>query len=162
MSRSKQHSFVKRILLALGSLWVLAPSAALAEPPELDAISLVGELAPVDSDVLAKARGGASLRGGFGIEVTAVLRLMAEGQDVLSMTGAYGLTGGVSTPQTVVHSQGSPLAATVLENPIIVNSLDGVSLEQYREITVHLTDFSFSKNRALLPVSNVTLGGSGH
>ena len=39
----------------------------------------------------------------------------------------------------LLQSQNLPVGdAPILDNPMIVNALDNVSLEQYREITIHL------------------------
>ena len=86
------------------------------------------------------SRGGAALPGGLDIEVTALMRVLADGEDVLTVSGGLTAVGhGLAAQDMVVQSQNLPVGdQALLDNPMIVNTLDNVSLEQYREITIHL------------------------
>jgi len=117
---------------------VLVTGAAFAESPGGDELAFVGELAPVAGEVLEEARGGAALPEGFGIEVTAMLRVLADGQELASMTGQLGGTTGLGVHEGLLNSQGAPFSGSLLDNPVIVNSLDGITIHDYREITVYI------------------------
>lgn len=119
----------------------LISGVALAgDGPAMDELGLFSEVEPVAEETLADARGGAALPGGLDIEVTALMRVLADGEDVLSISGGLAAAGhGLAAQDMVLQSQNLPVGdAPILDNPMIVNALDNVSLEQYREITIHL------------------------
>ena len=131
---------IRRGLLAV-VLGALLPGVALAgDEPAMDELGLFSEVEPVAEEALADARGGAALPGGLDIEVTALMRVLADGEDVLSISGGLTAAGhGLVAQDMVLQSQNLPAGdRPILDNPMIVNALDNVSLEQYREITIHL------------------------
>ena len=104
--------------------------------------------------MLAEARGGASLPGGLGVEVSALMRVLADGEDILAISGGVSAAAhGVAAQEMVLQSQHLPAAGQALNNPLIMNSLDNISLEQYREITIHLQNVpGVGTARPIVPV----------
>ncbi len=148
-----------------GLLCLLVAGGAFAgdrEAPPGDPIALLADVEPVELEVLAEARGGASLPGDFGIEVTAVLRLLAEGQDLVTMTGSFVSGQAPVAPMTELGAHANLLSSGVLDTPVLVNSLDGVSLEQYREVTIHLTNLPTRGVRVPSQHGVIGLGATGH
>lgn len=128
----------QRLWPGLGVLLALSTAAASAESPSGDELSFVRGLVPVAREELEEARGGAVLPRGFGIEVTAMLRILAEGQEVVSMAGHFGGATGLGAQVGILNSQNIPFSGSLLDNPIIVNSLNGITIQDYREITVYI------------------------
>ena len=145
--------------LCLGLVLGLVPGVATAESPVGDELAFVGELTPVAGEDLEEARGGAALPDGFGIEVTAMLRVLAEGQELASMTGHFGGPGGLGVHAGLLNSQGAPFSGSLLDNPIIVNSLDGITIHDYREITVYIDHLPVPATRAGSAIPEVVLPG---
>lgn len=106
-----------------------------------DELGLVSAMEPVGEAILAEARGGAALPDGLGIEVTALMRVLADGEDLLTVSSAWEAGAhGLAAQQIVLQGQNVPVGESVFNNPLIVNAMDGVSLEQYREVTIHLSN----------------------
>lgn len=148
-------SFCIRRATAVAACSLLLCGVALAgDGPIGDELALVGEVEPVGDATLAAARGGASLPGGIDIEVTALMRVLADGEDILTISGGVSAAAhGVAAQEMVLQSQNLPAAGQVLNNPLIINSLDNISLEQYRDITIHLQNVpGIGTARPIVPV----------
>ena len=113
-------------------LLLLWASPGAAEAPSDFEDPLAG-LAALADESLAEARGGMVLPNGMTIEVLGTMRVLVDG-DELAASGAMNL----ATPQIVSnHAHGT-----------IVNSLNNVSLEQYREINFFISNMPLSTRPA--------------
>lgn len=146
--------FIRRAAV-LATCGLLLSGVALAGDPILgDELALVQEVEAVADTTLAEARGGASLPGGLGVEVSALMRVLADGEDILAISGGVSAAAhGVAAQEMVLQSQHLPATGQALNNPLIMNSLDNISLEQYREITIHLQNVpGVGTARPIVPV----------
>jgi hypothetical protein len=129
MLRILSHLFGTALLIA-GMLLLLSASRAVAETP-LDFEDPLAGLAPMEDASLAESRGGAVLPNGMTIEVLGTMRLLVDGDELASgaASGAGDLTRDLATQISNTSRPG-----------MIVNSLDNVSLEQYREINFFISN----------------------
>ena len=89
------------------------------------------EMQAIDEDELADSRGKATLPNGMIVEVSGLMRLSVDGQHVSTTTfGDHGPAGGL-IPADVPFGD-APAS--------VINSLNGISLDQYREINFHISN----------------------
>jgi len=117
---------------------LLFPGASLADAPG-DMEDPFFAMEAVEEEELASARGGAVLPNGMTIEVTGLMRVMVDGQHITTSTfGNF---------QQGVADAGS--FQPMLDGPAsVINSLNGISLDQYREINFHISNLPTSMERA--------------
>jgi len=128
--RSLIHKALAVASLATCLLLGASPGAAGAPGDFEDPLA---GLAAISDEHLEEARGGMVLPNGMTIEVLGTMRVLVDG-DELATSGAFDL----STPQVVSeHAHGT-----------IVNSLNNVSLEQYREINFFISNLPTSTRPA--------------
>jgi len=115
-------------LIGLGVLLFAAPvladlSAGLDDP--------FAAMEAVEEGELAEARGGAVLPNGMTLEVTALMRVMVDGQHLATSTyGSHPMAGSdIAMPIPIGDGPAS-----------VINSLNGISLDQYREINFHISN----------------------
>lgn len=126
------------VFLAASMGALLFPGASLADAPGgMDDPFFAMEA--VEEEELASARGGAVLPNGMTIEVTGLMRVMVDGQHITTSTfGNF---------QQGVADAGS--LQPMLDGPAsVINSLNGISLDQYREINFHISNLPTSMERA--------------
>ena len=100
-----------------------------AADPATDSEDPFAGLAPLEDEGLDEARGGAMvLPNGMTVDVTGTMRFLVDGQ-ALAASAAGG-----------VGALGRDMAAQMLDTGPIANSLDGVSLEHYREINFFISN----------------------
>ena len=137
------------VVLAVGMGALLFPGNSFADTPGgLDDLFMAMDA--VGEEELAQARGGAVLPNGMTVEVTGLMRVMVDGQHLATSTfGDY--------PRGAGDSIGPiPLTQTPAS---VVNSLNGISLDQYREINFHISNLPTNLNRgAFVPRTDVTHG----
>ena len=130
----KISSRLRSLALAVGLGTLLFSGDSLAEMPA-DVDDPFAEMRAVEEDELAAARGGALLPNGMTVEVTGLMRVMVDGQHLSTTTfGNQGQAGGL-VPTGIPFADG-PAS--------IINSLDGVSLDQYREINFYISNLPTS------------------
>ena len=134
-------------VLAAGMGALVFSGTALADGPgALDDPFLAMEA--VGEEELAGARGGAVLPNGMTIEVTGLMRVMVDGQHVSTSTYG-GLQPGMGDLGNVLPSMDGPAS--------VINSLNGISLDQYREINFHISNLPASLERApFVPRADIT------
>ena len=115
-------------LIGLGVLLFAAPvladlSAGLDDP--------FAAMEAVEEGELAEARGGAVLPNGMTLEVTALMRVMVDGQHLATSTYGNHPMGGGDLAMPIPLGDG-PAS--------VINSLNGISLDQYREINFHISN----------------------
>ncbi len=137
------------VLLAVGMGALLFPGDSFADTPgSLDDLFMAMDA--VGEEELAQARGGAVLPNGMTVEVTGLMRVMVDGQHLTTSTfGDYSHgAGGSIGPMPLADAPAS-----------IINSLNGISLDQYREINFHISNLPTNFNRgAFVPRTDVTHG----
>ena len=121
-----------RTFALLSGLAILLCALPAAADPTTDSEDPFAGLAPLEDEGLDEARGGAVvLPNGMTVDVTGTMRFLVDGQ-ALAASAAGG-----------VGSLGLDMAAQMLDTGRqgpIVNSLDGVSLEHYREINFFISN----------------------
>jgi hypothetical protein len=126
------------VFLAASMGALLFPGSSLADAPgDMDDPFFAMEA--VEEEELASARGGAVLPNGMTIEVTGLMRVMVDGQHLTTSTfGDF---------QPGVADIGS--LQPMLDGPAsVINSLNGISLDQYREINFYISNLPTSLERA--------------
>jgi len=90
---------------------------------------------PIDDTELDASRGRAVLPDGLTVEVTALMRVMVDGQEILqsALSDASGGTSG----------QAASLPLTDAPQ-ILQNSLNGISIDRYREINFRISNLPIS------------------
>ncbi len=118
-------------VLGLVFLFLVSPGTSRAGDDFDDPFA---DLQALGDEELAEARGGAvSLPNGMTIEVTGSMKLLADGQEI-----AAGMMPGMDIGELALDhaTQNLDLAG----QDAIVNSLDGISLDQYREINFFISN----------------------
>ena len=128
---------------------LLFPGSSLADAPG-DTDDPFFAMEAVEEEELASARGGAVLPNGMTIEVTGLMRVMVDGQHLTTSTFGDLQPGGA----------GIGGMQPMLDGPTsVINSLNGISLDQYREINFHISNLPTSLDRApFVPRPDVSQG----
>jgi hypothetical protein len=138
----------KRILfgsvITLGMIFI--PVLASADDLEPASDDPFVSFSPVEESELENSRGRAVLPDGLTIEVTGLMRILVDGQE-LSRAALFN-----SSP---VSASQLPLTDTPL---IIQNSLNGISLEQYRELNFRISNIPISLERRFIPPPTIGTG----
>jgi hypothetical protein len=126
------------VFLAASMGALLFPGSSLADAPgDMDDPFFAMEA--VEEEELASARGGAVLPNGMTIEVTGLMRVMVDGQHLTTSTF------GDFQPGVADIGGMQPM----LDGPAsVINSLNGISLDQYREINFYISNLPTSLERA--------------
>jgi len=120
------------LVVGLGAL--LFSGEALAETPAGFDDPFAGMQA-LEEDELAAARGGAVLPNGMIVEVSGLMRVVVDGQHLSTTTfGGQGQAPGL-IPADIPFGD-APAS--------VINSLNGISLDQYREINFHISNLPTS------------------
>ena len=117
---------------------LLFPGAVLADAPG-DFDDPFFAMEAVEEEELASARGGAVLPNGMTIEVTGLMRVMVDGQHITTSTFG-GIEPGMGDIGNVQPFLDGPAS--------VINSMNGISLDQYREINFHISNLPTSLERA--------------
>ena len=122
-------SLFRGLLGVVGAGILLLPVFAHAELPAA-ADDPFGSMDAVMDEELAGARGGAVLPNGMTVEVTGLMRVMVDGQHLSTSTfGDYPLG-------SIDSAMNFPIGDAPAS---IINSLDGISLDHYREINFYIS-----------------------
>ena len=137
------------VVFAVGMGAFLFPGNSLADTPS-GVDDLFMSMDAVGEEELAESRGGAVLPNGMTVEVTGLMRVMVDGQHLSTSTFGAHSAGGLDALGPI------PLADAPAS---LVNSLNGISLDQYREINFHISNLPANFNRgAFVPRTDVTHG----
>ncbi|MCH2169698.1 hypothetical protein MK489_02850 [Myxococcota bacterium] len=138
------------------------PTASQAQPPGDDFISLVSDLTPIGEELLESSRGRAMAVGGIQIEVTGMLRLLSDGQNLLDYAGGNLALHGVAAQAIDLQTLGISSEDVLFEHPLFVNTMDGAALEQYREINMHFKNLPVGLSRIPVIPDLLLMRGTGH
>ncbi|MFP6607217.1 MAG: hypothetical protein VCC19_11625 [Myxococcota bacterium] len=121
--------------LLSGLMVLLCSLPALAETP-LDLEDPLAGLTPMADESLDEARGGAvTLPNGMTMEVTASMRVLLDGQEQAPWSGSE-----IGAPSLDLATQ----LLDLNQHGMVVNSLNNVSLEHYREINFLISNLPAS------------------
>ena len=121
-------------VVALGRA-MFAVSAAAEDLARASQEDPFASLSPVDDTELDAARGRAVLPDGLTVEVTALMRVLVDGQEIAQSV--------LSDASAAVSGQASLLPLTSAPY-ILQNSLNGISIERYREINFRISNLPIS------------------
>ena len=116
----------------LSSLTILLCALPAAAETPLDLEDPLAGLTPIADEGLDEARGGAvTLPNGMTIEVTGTMRVLVDGQEQAAFAAS-----GVGAPSLDLATQ----LLDFNQHGMVVNSLNDVSLEHYREINFFISN----------------------
>ena len=115
---------------------------AAAEESSASADVIFPELRPLSEEDLSGQRGGAVLPGGMTVEVTSLMRVLVDGEDLAASSVAPALPIGMEPGIWAVIADTGLESLTV---PMaITNSENGISIGQFREVTIEIRNVPIS------------------
>ena len=118
-----------------------ALGAAAEESPARSEV-LLQALAPLSEEDLSAQRGGAVLPGGMSVEVSSLMRVLVDGEDLAASSVAPGFPIGVEPGIWAVIADSGLESLTV---PMaITNSENGISIGQFREVNIEIRNIPIS------------------